>query len=198
MLGALTSPAYADNASPSIDLSLKTGVSLGTIQIETVSKTNKSKTQVDTYTLGGIPLQAALNFDIWERFTLQMGPTLLVDAPNSVILRQGLEMGGVFHVVGGARRLSRGGEAIGIVATSAKNMSVGLRFGLHNYATRVDQVEFSGSVFEGKMGLEYRRDVGTASALGAEIYTTVLTMPSSVTRIRYQAVEILGFWRTFL
>ena len=180
------------------DVSTKVGGSLGTITIESQSKAAANKSKIESYQLGGIPIYFSFNFDIFERLSLNLGPGLLLDAPNSVILRQSFELGAVFHVLGGARRLERAGNAVSIVASSPSNVSLGIRTGLNNYGTRIEQVEFNGSAFETKIGIEYRKDNSPDSAYGSEVYATVLTMPSSVTRIRYKAFEVLAFWRLFL
>jgi hypothetical protein len=193
-----SSSLFAGSDGNRYDVSTKIGGSLGSITIESQSKVAANKSKKDSYQLGGIPIYFSFNYDIFEHLTLNLGPGLLLDAPNSVILRQSFELGAVFHVLGGARRLERAGNAVSIVASSPSNVSIGLRTGLNNYGTRIEQIEFNGSAFETKIGIEYRKDNSPDSAYGSEIYATVLTMPSSVTRIRYKAIEVLAFWRLFL
>lgn len=191
-------PSWASNDESPFDVSAKVGGSLGTLSIESTKGSASSKETKESYALGGIPFYLQANFDMSERFSFAIGPGLLFDAANSVILRQTIEFGALMHVFGGARRLNRPGEAVSIVATSPWNLSLGLKTSLNNYGARVETVEFTGSVIEAKIGLEYRRDVSQNSAYGSEIYATTLTIPSSVTRIQYQAVELLGFWRFYL
>lgn len=180
------------------DVSTKIGGSLGTLEVETASNTPPNTTKSETYALGGIPVCLALNIDALEKLSFAIGPAILFDAPNSLVLRQSLEIGTTYHLLGGSRRLSRRGEAVSLVATSPWNFSVGVKLSLNNYSARIQDVEFSGSAFETKVGIEYRKDISQDYAFGSEVNTMVMAFPSSVTRIRYQAVEFLAFWRSFL
>jgi hypothetical protein len=187
--------AFGGADEPGYDLSAKIGGSLGSLKVESAGNTPPNAAKTETYALGGIPVSLALNIDAMEKLSFAVGPAVLFDAPNSVVLRQSIEIGTTYHLLGGSRRLSRNGDAVSLVATSPWNFSVGVKISLNNYSARIQDVEFSGSAFETKVGIEYRKDVTQNSAFGSEINTLVMAFPSSVTRIRYQAVEFLGFWR---
>lgn len=190
-----TPQVFGGSSTSVLDVTLESGMSTGIITIESSSKTTSGKAKTDAYQLGGLPIQFGFNLDAVESLSFVIGPSILVDSLNSVIIRQGLDLAGFYHITGGARRIARTGDAVSIVATSPSNLSLSLKSSFYSYGTRVQEVEFSGSVFEIKVGGQFRRDLSGSLAYGAEIYKTMFTFPASVSRIRYDALEILGFVR---
>ena len=179
----------ADERGP--DITYKTGVAVGRIGVVRDAGTTA------TYTIGGVPIGAALNHDFSHRVTGSFGGQVLLDVINREMLRQGVEAGVSYHLLGGSRRLEYSGDRVSVAATSNSSVSLTLMGGLYNYAASVDNgaVSFNGSVFETKAGFEYRRDRDRDSSWGAALLSTLFTMPASVNHLKPRVIELMFFLR---
>jgi hypothetical protein len=117
------------------------------------------------------------------------------------MVRQGFAGTLSYHLLGGARRIESPGEFVNVVSTSRYNLSIAVRGGVFNYAAadrKNPSEHLSGAVWEMSSGIEYRRSISEASALGASVMATVITLPASVERLATRTVELLAFWRVYL
>ncbi len=178
-----------------LDVSVASGVATGTVAQE------KSDGSVKTFQMGGIPFAAMLNRDLAESWSGSLQAQVMLDLANYAMIRQGFAGTLLYHVLGGARRISHAGDMVTTTSTSRYNLSLAVRGGIFDYAaaSRKNPSEsVSGGVWEMASGLEYRRDVSETSAFGVSFMTTVVTLPTSVQRLASRTTELLGFWRVYL
>ena len=187
---------HAKEESNPIDLSFKMGGDSGTIY-----SPEHDNVKSATYTVGGMPLGIAWNRDNSFNWSTTLGAQMMIDIPNSQVMRQGFEGGFSYHLLGGSRRLVDNSSDVHTVSTSPYNFSVVGRIGFFNYSSSTKStpmVSIVGSVFEGRGGFEYRRDLSASKAIGAEFISTIFSLPASVERISPRFIEFSLFLRTFL
>lgn len=188
-----------------MDVSVGTGGVAGTVSTEKKSSSlDATKGSKRQFTIGGIPLVAMLNRDFSEHWSGNVQAQSMFDTINQQIARQGFAAAGVYHIVGGARRLTstRGtSDFFTVQATNRHNLSVAIRGGVFHYAaTERDNIDnkISGSVWDIASGFEYRRNLSEANAFGVSAMGTVATLPASVDRLSARTGELVLFWRVFL
>jgi hypothetical protein len=191
----VAAPPAAADIFDGLDVSVASGFALGTVSQEQVNG------EVQSFPFGGVPFAAILNRDLAEKWSGGVEVELMLDVLNQQMNRSGAAGVLLYHLLGGARHLKRGGGNVELVSTSPQSLSVGMRGGTYNFAlaSRKNPAQhLTGGVWEASTGLEYRRDLSDTSAIGASAYTTVLTLPSSVERLQANTTEFLGFWRVYL
>lgn len=184
-----------------LDITLKSGMSVGTLKVEKVEEGagNKSaSSNSKTYKIGGVPMGMALNKDLSPRLTSMMGGEMLLDLIHRQILRQGVEGGLAYHILGGAHRSTESRDGLTLTSLSSQNFSLLIRCAYYSYGAKVDTIEFAGTVIQGQGGLEYRLDFGTIQAWGAAVTTTLFALPMSTSKVTPHMTEILGFWRLYI
>lgn len=176
------------------DVSLLTGFAIGTVTKRQVDRSNQ------TFQIGGVPLGLSWNHDISRDWSTALSGEFLLDAVNKQMIRQGFTGAIAYHLFGGGRRLDNLGDAIHVTATNSYNLSLLGRAGLFNYAAsdpNSPSTSLAGGVWEIAMGVEYRKEVFDASALGASNLVSLTTLPASVERLSSRMNEVLFFWRYY-
>jgi hypothetical protein len=181
-------------ADDEIDISFRVGGAAGSIKAS-------SERGKESSNFGGIPFGIAWHKDLSGKFASMIQGMTLFDVVNTQLIRQGIEAGLSYHLLGGARRLVKQGGEAGIVSRSASALSLALRGGFQSFAAtdKNDPTSrVSGSAFEVRSGLEYRQEMTDSGALVVELISTVFSVPASVDRLTPRAVELIFAWRTFL
>jgi hypothetical protein len=192
LIAVKSSNAVADTSD--WDLVAKLGGAIG--QLTTQGDTTAASSQA--YILGGVALALGLSRDLSPAVTSVVQGGMLLDSVNRSIVRQALEVGIAYHLLGGSRQSVLRLPGSEVVARNPYNLSFVLRGGLANFASadpKNPDVGFAGSLVESKLGIEYRYDWSDESAFGVEFISTLFSLPSSRERLQYKAVELLGFYR---
>ena len=180
----------------SLDLTLRLGVILGSVELEDPA------TQTTTpFTYGGVPIGVGFNFDFSRWFTFSVEGHFVFDQSNAQITRTGFDFMAAFHLLGGARRTTSdyGGSAT-LMSRDSYNLSLLLRTGFHSYGATSQDVgdTLEGSVFENKIGAQYRYDIDSLNAISASFLITGLSLPSGLQRLTTSLIAIFVDWRFFL
>lgn len=192
-ISLLATSAHAEMSPEPWDLSLKTGGIVGQMTQPSSSGSSTLKSNI-----GGCTFGVAINKDFLFKLSGLLQGQFVIDLINVQVIRQGLEAGLSFHLLGGAKRLSVRGELGSVTSRTPHNLSIAARAGFHQYAaSRKDNPSDSltGSAFELRTGLEYRRDITTNSSYGSEFLFTPYTLPTSVERLAPRLMELSVFWR---
>ena len=189
---AIPRPANAD---PSIDMTFRTGVALGTITFTT--EDDKSVTA----TYGGIPLEAIWNRGLSKSLSLRVGGGAVLDLKNMQLIKQGFLTGIAWHLLGGPRSYAQEGTAAGFVTRSRNAITLLAYGGFQNFAaTDADnpKTSVSGSVFESSLAMEYHHDFSDKNGVTVELVSSVYSLPASTSRIKTSYYGLIFGWRTFI
>lgn len=195
VLGLAGIAAGASKGNNEQDVSFKIGGSVGSIH-----RPERNGVTDKTFQVGGLPLGIAWNHDASFHLSTTINAQLMIDVPNSQVMRQGVEGGMAYHILGGARRIVNNASDVRSISTSPFNLSLLGRMGIFNYSasTKNKPVEnVAGSVLEARTGIEYRKDLSEVSALGTELLATLFTLPASTERLAPRFIEWSFFWRMY-
>ena len=176
------------------DVGFKIGGSVGTVSIADDKGTK-------IFSFGGMPFGMAWYKDLSAKWAGTLQAMAMFDLRNTQLIRQGVEGGVAFHLLGGPRRMGQEGHEAGFVSRSPMALSLALRGGVQHYAATDKEhtsERVSGSAFEAKSGLEYRREMTAESAITIDLLATIFSIPASVERLTPRTVELVFGWRTYL
>ncbi len=188
------------------DLSVKFGVTLGSIARNQTIVTNPDSSQTVTdgrsLDFGGFPLGLAVNVDLNRTLTMAVEIHFIADIQNSQISETGLALSLAYHLFGGSRRTTKDFTYATVIERERYNISLLGRFGYSHFGlsdkTGSSNNNFDGSAFEPCGGIQYRQDISERSAIAFEVYYTLTSLPASNSRIFSKRVEGVFSYRFFL
>ena len=175
------------------DISYKLGGAFGEISADSLPGSKQSPDAI-----GGILTGVAINYDFSTSFSHHYQGQILIDITNNQVLRVGAETGLAYHLLGASRRHT---YVPSLVYLSSWSLSVSLRGGIFNYtavASGNQSSKIKGQVLEFKVGGELRFDISSSTCYGAEAFSTLTTIASSVDRVNPSLVEMSIYVRKFL
>lgn len=191
-LPALAEPTADENVGP--DLAVKMGATLGTIKR---AASDAFGGQVDL-NYGGVPVALSYNRDITRSLTLQAEIHIVADMGNNQVSETSINIGVVYHLLGGSRRTVNELGFATVVVRDSYNFSLIGRPSYGKYGVSDGTTEINGSTFEVMAGGQLRYDLGDRTCIGAEVLTTMVSLPASNERVTASRFEVLGFFRFFL
>ena len=173
------------------DLQTKIGGATGVIQYR-----DDTLDEFDQIQMGGIPVALVMHKDTGPTTSRHFQGQIIIDLVNQQVLRQGVDVGYAWNLLGNSKKFSVVGDQVHGVGGSS--VAFVTRMGLHQYSiASADSalVKFSGGVLEFKAGLDARYDMGEED-LGFEMSTHILSMPAGTTVIKPSIFEIAFYFRS--
>lgn len=187
---AFAAPAAAAEDSAG-DFAVRVGGAVGSIGNAEV-KTDKPSI------VGGVLVGVAFLTDDSYSVTTFLSPQILLDGTRKEVIRKGVDAGALWHLLGGARRLSQQTGLGGIESRSRYSLSLLIKTGFFAYTAtdptgKVAPIE--GSVIETGGGLEMRYNLSDRTAIAVQVAAVPLAFPTSSERVKTTSAEVSLFIR---
>lgn len=186
----MSGPALADVS----DVEIASGFAAGTIKVKSSTGKNAS------YNIGGIPLAMTWTGLESHRYSLGLRFSMLLDLVNKQLNRQSFEGVLKLHMLGGGRRIVRGGTDIQYLTKYQQALSFVTGIGFDNYSAsdpKLTSAKIEASVLNILAGVEYRIEITDSSAISLALLTAAYTIPKSVERIEPSIYQGLIGWRSY-
>lgn len=176
------------------DISTDVGAMVGTVSSSEIQKGA-------SIPFGGAVVGVTFNKDFSNNLSGYVQPQVAIDANTQSVLKQGLNAGMAWHLVGGARKRISSVHGVRFDEENSKNLSLIFRTGYVNFNAKPAKIgakPLKGALIENVTGFEYRHDVFEESALGMRILKSIIAFPTSVENVSTDFLEITMFWRKVL
>jgi hypothetical protein len=174
------------------DIGFVTGLSAGTLV---------DPSRDTPLVLGGMPIGLRLTENSSHSLSYVYQGGILLDLVNTQIVRQNIEAGISYHLLGGSRQIERQTSMGSFKGLSPSNLSLALRASYSQFSASSandPKDKVSGSILEIKTGSSYRMDIFWESALEFEFMLVLMGFPASVDRIQHSGIELNIVWRRYL